>query len=448
MDKVKTTSRADAFVAEEAKTFAPVGRIPYYNLVIDHAKGSQVVDVDGKIYTDLIASAAAINVGHSHPKVVAAIQDQAAQLIHYTTAYFHQGPAKALADKLVAITPGDFPKKVAFGLSGSDANDAIIKFARAYTKRPYVISFDNAYHGATYGSMTLTTVSDAASQGITPMVPGIAHLPYPDTAHTDETPAQVTARCIQAVHDLFQKISADQIACILMEPIAGDAGIIVPPTDYVQQLVAICKAEGILFAVDEIQQGMGRSGKWFSIEHFGVAPDLMSLGKALGSGMPVSAVVGRADVMDSLRAPAHTFTTAGNPVCCAAALATINVIEEEDLVQRSHDMGAYVIDQFKQMQREFHAIGDVRGEGLNVGIEIVDPVTGKPDTQAALKFVYRAFEKGLILITIAGNTIRFQPALTISRAEIDGALATMRGVFHELQVGAIADDIVDDAAGW
>lgn len=444
------TSKAKQFVQDEKRYFAPFARIPYYDLVIDHALGSTLVDIDGKEYLDLITSASAINVGHRHPKVVAAMRAQEDKLLHYTPAYYHTEPVVQLAKKLTEITPGDFDKKVAFGLSGSDANDAIIKLARAYTKRPYIISFVNSYHGATYGSMSLSALSLNMRRKMSPLVPGIFHIPYPDVYRANKSKAEVVEECIQAVKDLFATyVPAEEVACVIMEPVAGDAGIVVPPKDYVEQLYALCKENGILFAVDEVQQGMGRTGKWWAIQHFDIEPDLLSTAKSLGSGMPISAVVGRSKIMDSLEAPAHLFTTAGNPVCCAAALATIEVIEEEQLVEKSRVDGEYAKQRFQAMQSEFDFIGDVRGIGLNLGIEIVkDKVTHEKDQAAGLKIIYQAFAKGLAIITIAKSVLRFQPALTMTRAELDRAIDTLHEVFTDLRDNKIPDALVDENVGW
>ena len=330
-------ARTQEYVERDRACMGPTARIPYYDLVVDHARGALLYDVEGNEYIDLLAAATSANVGHSHPAVVEAICGQAQKVIQCSPAYFYHAPEVELVEKLAAIAPGDTPKKVVFGTSGSDANDAIIKFARAYTGRPYVVSFLGAYHGSTYGSMTLSALSLGMRRKMGPMLPGIYHIPYPDVqsagvGHLSEPEqAEHFMRPLREMCGTY--LPADEIACVVMEPIAGDAGIIVPPQAYVDALTAFCRENGILFAVDEINQGMGRTGKWWGIEQFGVEPDLMSVGKSLASGLPLSAIVGKADIMDSLSFPAHIFTTSGNPVCCAAALATIDVIEREGLLR-------------------------------------------------------------------------------------------------------------------
>ena len=298
----ETPARTQDYVERDRACMGPTARIPYYDLVVDHARGALLYDVDGNEYIDLLAAATSANVGHSHPAVVEAICGQAQKVIQCSPAYFYHAPEVELVEKLAAIAPGDTPKKVVFGTSGSDANDAIIKFARAYTGRPYVVSFQGAYHGSTYGSMTLSALSLGMRRKMGPMLPGIYHIPYPDVQRagvghlSEQEQAEFFLRPLREMCETY--LPADEIACIVMEPIAGDAGIIVPPQAYVDALTAFCRENGILFAVDEINQGMGRTGKWWGIEQFGVEPDLMSVGKSLASGLPLSAIVGKADIMD------------------------------------------------------------------------------------------------------------------------------------------------------
>lgn len=315
-----------AIVAEDKEVLSPASRMPYYPLAVRSGHGSTVVDADGNEYLDFLASAAALNTGHAHPKVVAAIQKQAAEFIHYTPAYMYHEPLVRLAQALVRITPGDFPKQVAFGLTGSDANDGAIKLARAYTGRPKIISFIRSYHGSTYGSITLSAISLNMRRKIGPLLPEIEHIPYPDCYRCPFglKYGSCGLHCLEYVRFAFANyIPPDEVAAVIMEPIQGDAGIVVPPVEYVQGLYKLCREHGILFVSEEVQQGFGRTGRWFGIEHFGVEPDILILGKAIASGMPLSALVARKEIMQAWEAPAHLFTTGGNPVSCAAALATI-----------------------------------------------------------------------------------------------------------------------------
>ncbi|BAP85398.1 4-aminobutyrate aminotransferase [Paucilactobacillus hokkaidonensis JCM 18461] len=446
------TNKAHAMIAEENRHYAKSARINYFDLVIDHAHGAELVDVDGNKYIDLLASASAINVGHTHEKVVQAIQDQAAKLIHYTPAYFHHEPGQQLAKKLAEIAPGDSEKMVTFGNSGSDANDAIIKFARAYTGRSYVVSYMNSYHGSTYGSQTLSGCSLNMTRKIGPMLPNVVHVPFPDAYRTypNETLHDVSVRYFDEFKRPFETyLPADETAVVLIEPIQGDGGIVKAPDEYLHWVYDFCQEHGILFAVDEVNQGLGRTGKMWSIDNFGIEPDLMSVGKSLASGMPLSAVIGKKEVMESLDAPAHLFTTSGNPVCCAASLATLQVIEDEHLVEKSATDGAYAKQAFKKMQERYAFIGDVRMYGLNGGIEIVmDKQSKTPDADAATKIIYRAFQKGLVIITLQGNILRFQPPLVITRDQLNEALQKLDDIFAELDQGLI--ELPDDLGnvGW
>lgn len=347
-------------IEREDHYMATAARINYYDLVIDHAHGALLTDVDGNQYIDLLASASAINVGHTHPRVVKAIQEQAAKLIHYTPAYFHHQPEQRLAERLAKSAPGT-DNEVVFGNSGSDANDAIIKFARAYTNRQYIVAYTDAYHGSTYDSMSLSGVSLNMVRKMGPLLPGIVHVPYPDGYRTlpHETEHELALRYFEAFKAPFDSyLPAEETACVIIEPIQGDGGIRKAPAEYVQLVYDFCHQHGILFAVDEVNQGMGRTGKMWSIQNFpGIRPDLMSVGKSLASGLPLSAVIGRREVMESLAAPAHTFTTAANPVCCAAALATIDVLADEQLVARSANYGRYAKEQFLALQQRHPKIG-------------------------------------------------------------------------------------------
>lgn len=314
----------------------------YYNIVIRSGSGAVVTDVDGNDYIDLLASASSTNTGHAHPHIVKAIQDQAASLIQYTSAYFATENEANLAPRLAALAPISGPKALSWGNSGSDANDAIIKFSRAYTGRPNIVSFTGAYHGSTYGSQTLSSVSLNMSRKIGPMLPSVVKVPFPDTKRKlkNETDDEFVDRIFSDFKLPFETyLPAEETAAILIEPIQGDSGIVKTPQKFMEKIYKFAHDNGILFAVDEVNQGMGRTGKWWSIDNFGLDPDLMSVGKSLASGMPLSAVIGRKNIMDSLNSPGHLFTTAGNPITTAAAMATIDVIEDEHLIERSAKLG-------------------------------------------------------------------------------------------------------------
>ena len=439
-------------VEEDNKVIAPFSRVPYYPLAIKRGYGSIVEDMDGNKFIDFLSSAGALNTGHCHPKVVEAIKEQAEQCILYTPAYMYHKPLVDLAQKLVKITPGNFPKKVAFGLSGSDANDGAIKLARAYTGRSKIISFIRSYHGSTYGAITLSAVSLNMVRKIGPLLPEIYHMPFPDTYRNPlgGAPEDAGKNCLDYLKYAFANyIPPDEVAAIIIEPIQGDGGIVVPPLDYMQGLYNLCKENGILFVSEEVQQGMGRTGKWFGIEHFNIEPDLVIMAKALASGMPLSALIGRKEIMESLDVPAHLFTTAGNPVCCAAALATIKVIEEEKLMGNAEKLNKIAFERFTSMKKQFSFIGEVRGVGLSIGVDLVkDPLTKERNREAAAKICYRAWEKGLLLSFFSNSVLRIQPPLIITEEEFNKGIDIIEECMSDFKKGLISDDILKVTKGW
>lgn len=437
---------------KEQAAFSTAARIKYYDIVIDHGHGAIITDVEGNDYIDLLASASSTNTGHAHPRIVKAIQDQAAKIIQYTPAYFANSQAARLAPRLAALAPMSGPVEVAWGNSGSDANDAIIKFARAYTGRPYMVSFTGAYHGSTYGSMTLSAVTLNMSRKMGPLLPDVIKVPFPSPWDRlpDESEDQFVDRMFAAFKQPFETyLPAEETAAILIEPIQGDGGIVKTPPAYLQRVYDFAKEYGILFAIDEVNQGMGRTGKWWSIQNFpGIEPDLMSVGKSLASGMPLSAIIGRKEIMESLGSAANVYTTAGNPVTTAAANATLDVIEDEHLLERSTRLGEKAAAFFKKEQAKYDFIGDVRMYGLDGGIDIIDPATGKGDVEATTKLMYRIFELGAIIISLRGSILRFQPPLVITEEQLDQAFAIIDQACAELAAGKL--NLPDNAAelGW
>ncbi|MDF7626407.1 aspartate aminotransferase family protein [Lactobacillaceae bacterium L1_55_11] len=435
---------------QESQHLASATRIGYFDMVVDHGEGATITDADGRTYLDLLASASATNTGHSHPKVVQAIANQAQKLIQYTPAYFSNTTTAKLVDRLAALAPGDFDHEVAFGNSGSDANDAIIKFARGYTGRQYVVSFTGAYHGSTYGSLTVSSCSLNMTRKIGPLLPGVVKMPFPGPSErlARESDDEFSERLFDQFLLPFKTyLPADEVALVLIEPIQGDGGIIKTPQHYMDLLYEFTRKHGIVFAVDEVNQGLGRTGKMWSIDNFNIAPDLMSVGKSLASGLPLSAVVGRKDIMESLDAPANVYTTAGNPVTAAAALATLDVIEEEDLPGRSARLGQKAAEFFQNAAEKYNFIAEPRVYGLNAGIDIVDQA-GQPDSEAATKLIYRIFELGAIMITLGGNTLRFQPPLVITDEQLDEAFKILDQAFTELAAGKLKAPETDHHIGW
>ncbi|GHV46475.1 aspartate aminotransferase family protein [Synergistales bacterium] len=440
-------------VEEDKALISPGAKLPYYPLAVKRGRGAIIEDIDGNRYIDMLASAGAVNTGHCHPKVVEAVKKQAEELLLYTHVYMYHEPVISLTKELISITPGDYRKRVFYGLCGSDANDGAIKLARVATGRSKIVSFIRSYHGSTYGAISLSAVSLPMSRKIGPLLPDIFHVPFPDPYRPPlpgMTPGQVADYCIDQIKIAFENyMAADEVGAFIIEPIQGDSGLIVPPKKFMKDLRALCDQNGILLISEEVQQGFGRTGKWFGIENFDVVPDAVILGKSIASGLPLSGVVARAELMETLEAPVHLFTAAGNPVCCAASLATIEVIREENLLSRATELGDHAQRRFREMQKKFGFIGDVRGIGLSIGVDlVVDRDTKERHRTAAAKICYRAWEKGLLLSFFSGSVLRIQPPLVITKEELDKALDIIEESMDEFAKGQIPDSVLETVKGW
>lgn len=432
--------------------YAHSAKLKWLDLTVASASGSLVQDIDGNEYIDLHGNGSCANIGHSHPKVVAAIKNQADRLVHYCPGYFYHDQMVDSMQALIDTTPGDFDKKLVYGNSGSDANDGMIKYMRAYTGRKVIISFDGAYHGTSYGALSLSTCAGSMRRGVNPLLTDIYQLPFPDYYHRSfdgESEADFVARYIAQAEDKINRfIPLDEVAGFIIEPIQGDSGIIKPPAAYMAWLKQLCHDHDLLIGVDEVNQGLGRSGRMWSIEHFDIVPDLLATAKSLANGLPLSAVVGRAEVIDSVNPPAHLFTTAGNPICCAASQAVLQVIEEEGLVDRSHQLGLFAKDRLNLMKDRFQVIGDVRMYGLNGAIELVKDRQSKEAARLeTLKIMKYCHDHGVILITLSSNVLRFQPPLNIEKNLLERALDVVEDAFEALEAGAIDLDATGHL-GW
>ncbi|ABO07938.1 acetyl ornithine aminotransferase family protein [Pyrobaculum calidifontis] len=383
----------------------------WYPLVIKRGYGPVVEDVDGNLYIDFNAGIAVTNVGHAHPKVVEAIKRQAELFTHYSLTDFYYEVAVKLAERLVSIAPISGKKKVFFTNSGAESIEGVLKIARGYFKgqRPYVIAFLGAFHGRTYGAMSLTASKPVQRRHFSPLVPGVIHAPFPHPVHCPfkaSTPEECGEYALAFLEDwVFKRlVDPSEVSLVIVEPIQGEGGYVVPPKNFIQGLRKLTAEHGILFAVDEVQTGFGRTGRWFAVEHFGVEPDLMATAKAIAAGLPLGAIIGRADVM-SLPRGSHANTFGGNPVAAAAALATLEVIEEEDLLRHAESLG----EELKKVFREELGEGyDVRGLGLMIGVEMLK----KSDLEGVLT---RAFKRGVAVIGAGFSTIRIAPPLVIPR---------------------------------
>jgi 4-aminobutyrate aminotransferase len=422
-------------VLEKDRRFISQSYTRVYPLVVKRAHGVWVEDVDSNRFLDFTSGIAVCNTGHCHPEIVASIQRQAEELIHMSGTDFYYEAQSNLAGKLAEITPGSKEKRVFFGNSGAEAIEAALKLARYHTKRSRIIAFLGAFHGRTMGALSLTASKVIQEKGFFPLVPGITHVPY---AYCYRCPAHSAypgcgCACVDWIReDLFKRsLPPEEVAAIFVEPIQGEGGYIVPPPEFHQKLLALAREFGILFVVDEVQSGMGRTGKMFAIEHWGLVPDIVAIAKGIASGMPLGAMVSQTDVMTWIPG-SHASTFGGNPISCQAALATIELLQG-GLVQNAAVLGEYIMDQLRGLQKRFSLIGDVRGRGLMIGVELVkDPVTKVKAIEERNRVIQACFEKGLLILGCGENVIRLIPPLIITKEEADTALTILEEVLQKV----------------
>jgi len=401
-----------------------------YPLVVERAAGCHVWDVDGNCYLDFTAGIAVSATGHGHKRVVEAITAQAERLIHFSFADFFYPSYVRLAERLAALAPGRDAKQVYLCNSGAEAIEAAIKLARHATRRPYILAFYNAFHGRTLGAVSLTASKPVQRRGFAPLLPGVFHAPFPDPYRARSS--DPAADCLDHIEQvLFRTVlPPEETAAIVLEPIQGEGGIIVPPDGFLTGLRRLCDRYGILLVDDEVQTGMGRTGKFFGIEHAGVAPDIICMAKALGGGLPLGAMVARKRVV-SWEKGSHTSTFGGNPVACEAGLATIDVIEQEGLMRNAAEQGAYLQQRLRRLRGRRRLIGDVRGRGLLIGVELVRDQRTKEWAEGERdRVLQEAFRHGLLLLPCGRNAIRISPPLTISRSEVEQGLGVLEEVLR------------------
>jgi len=408
------------------KSFVSPSYTRVYPLVVDKAKGLWLHDVDGNIFLDFTAGIAVNATGHCHPQVVKAIQMQAKQLLHMSGTDFYYTPQIILAEKLAALAPGRGTKRVYFGNSGAEAVEAAFKLARWHTKRELNIAFFGAFHGRTMGALSLTASKTIQKKHYNPLVPGITHIPYGYCYRCpyNLTYPQCNLHCVHWVEDtLFRTtVPAEEVAAIFVEPIQGEGGYIVPPPEFHKEFYKIAKKYGILYVADEVQSGMGRTGKMFAMEHFGVTADIMSLAKGIASGLPLGATIAPAKIMN-WEAGSHASTFGGNPLSCRAALATIELLEK-NMMKNAARQGERLMKGLTALQKNFECMGDVRGRGLMVAVELVkDRETKEPATKWRSRIIKKSFEKGLLLLGCGENSIRFSPSLSVTSTEVDTCLS-------------------------
>lgn len=394
-------------------------------LAIKSGKGIILEDVDGNIFYDFTSGVGVCNTGHCHPKVVKAIQEQSAKLIHFAGTDYYYEPQSLLVEKLAKVGLGSSPKKVFFTNSGAESVEAALKLARFYTKRPQFIAFMGAFHGRTMGALSLTCSKSIHRKGFQASTPGVIHIPYAYCyrCHYNLQYPSCDSYCTKILDTYFrQMIDPYEIAAIFAEPIQGEGGYIVPPKEFHQNLKSICDKYGILFVSDEVQAGFGRTGKFFAIEHFDVVPDIITCAKGMGSGMPIGCIIFNAKY-DYPYQGAHSNTFGGNPVCCASSLATMDILQNDGVIENAKVAGNHLHEGLLELKNKHTLIGDVRGIGLMQGIELVkDPITKEFAKEERDQIVEEMLNLGLVCIGCGVSSIRFIPPLIISQKEIDVAL--------------------------
>ncbi|HHT7238531.1 MULTISPECIES: 4-aminobutyrate--2-oxoglutarate transaminase [Bacillus] len=437
-EKKDITTTKSSILHERRKNAVPEGPYNITELYVQSAKGAIITDVDGNELIDFAGGIGMQNVGHCHPKVVKAIQDQVESSIH---SCFHVAPYESyitLAERLNELTPGDFKKKTMFANSGAEAVENAVKIARKATGRSAIVSFERAYHGRTLLTMSLTSKVKPYKHGFGPFASEVYKLPYPYYYRADEglTQEEVDAQ-ILAYFERFmlEEVASDNIAAIILEPLQGEGGFIVPTTTFMQGVRNICDKYGIIMIADEIQTGFARTGSLFAMDHFGVAPDLMTFSKSIAAGMPLSAITGRADLMDAPGPGQLGGTFSGSPAACAAALAVLDVIEEENLVNRAVEIGERMMEVFNSWKEKYELVGDVRGLGAMTAIELVkDKETKEPAAEEVKAIMKETHSKGVITISagIYSNVLRFLPPLVITDEQLEEGLTILEAAIAKL----------------
>ncbi len=418
----------NATILQKRGRYVPAGHTSATDCYVERASGALVFDSEGRQYIDFAGGIAVMNVGHSHPKVVAAIKDQAEKFTHTCFMVAPYEPLVELASRLAEKAPGRLEKSVLFVNSGAEAVENAVKIARYATKRPAVISFSNAFHGRTLLAMSLTAKVKPYKLDFGPFAPEIYRIPF---AYCYRCPLNLAypgcgVACADCLKETFASgVAPETTAALIVEPIQGEGGFICPPPEYLPRIKSICEENGVLFIADEIQTGMGRTGKFFAVEHFGVEPDLMTVAKSLAAGMPLSAVVGKKDIIDSVHPGGIGGTYGGNPVACRAALAVMDIFEEENLLEKAVRLGKTLGDRLKGFKERYEIVGDVRGLGAMMAIELVeDRETKAPAAGLAKEIARYCFDRGLIILVtgIYSNVIRFLMPLVIEDEQLNRGL--------------------------
>jgi 4-aminobutyrate aminotransferase len=422
--------KAQALIARDRSVTTP--SYPRdYPFVMARGRGAEAWDVDGNRFLDFMSGIGVASTGHAHPQVVEAVKAAADDFLHISSDYWHERMTR-LAERINQLDPMREPVQVLICQSGTESVEGALKLARYVTGRPRFIGFLGAFHGRSMGSLSFTASKYTQQAGFFPTMPGVTHVPYPNTYRPLFAGADQGRAVLDYIEMLFQyNVPAAEVAAIVVEPIQGEGGYLVPPDGFLAGLRALCDRHGILLIFDEVQCGIGRSGRMFASQHWGVSPDIMTLAKGLASGLPMGLVVARRTHMEKWKRGAHGNTFGGNPLCCAAALATLDLVERE-YAANAATVGEYFIGRLKDLQKRFPSIGEVRGKGLMIGTELItDPASRAPARKLCEAVLTRAYHHGLLLLSCGQSTVRFIPPLMINRGHVDEALALLEPALTE-----------------
>ena len=422
--------RAQALMARDRPVTTP--SYPRdYPFVMARGRGAEAWDVDGNRFLDFMSGIGVASTGHAHPQVVQAIKDAADDFLHISSDYWHERMTR-LAERINELDPMGEPVQVLICQSGTESVEGALKLARYVTGRPRFIGFLGGFHGRTMGSLAFTSSKVTQQTGFFPTMPGVTHVPYPNPYRPLFAGADQGRAVLDYIEMLFQSnVPPNEVAAIVVEPIQGEGGYLVPPDSFLPGLRALCDRHGILLIFDEVQCGIGRSGRMFASQHWGVSPDIMTLAKGLASGLPIGLVVARRTHMEKWRRGAHGNTFGGNPLCCAAALATLELVERE-YAANAAALGDYFIGRLRELQQRFPCIGEVRGKGLMIGMELVtDRASRAPAKKLCEAVLTRAYHQGLLLLSCGASTVRFIPPLMINRGHVDEALSLLEPALRQ-----------------
>lgn len=446
-----TTTKSAAWIQRDEKVIAPCQHFSYFPLTIQKVVGDIIFDQDDNQFIDFLSSASSLNLGSGFPAVTEAIKEQLELYSQYTPAYIYNTKNISYAERLTSVYPGGTSAKVCFGNCGSDANDAAIKFARAYTGRSKIITFINGYHGSTYGSISLSAVTTRMRSKMGPFLPDIYNFPF----YGDDLEDEVCEReCIKELERAFEAyLPPEEVAAVIIEPLQGDAGLIAAHQIFMKKLYALCKKYGILFIAEEVQQAFFRTGKWFSIEHYNIVPDGIIMGKSVGAGLPLGAFMAKEEIMDSLPAPAHLFTLGGHALACAAGCAAFDYMQGEEfqhiLAENEKAMERFL----KNIMEKFPDIVTRKsGKGMSRGLALTRRDSEKgtliPDDVGTYKVLFRSYEKGLVIISLGKNVLRIQPPLNIKPKNLERGFKIIEESIQEYLDGKITDEVLKFKKGW